>query len=96
MEIIELDTKFSYLLLVANKPLVNLHINPKSLDICKYEVHSLSRALTSQYTKYLKNVWKYLLPRKFGDVHGEHYIIDSLNDILLTLEKTKAILLMPE
>ena len=26
-------------------------------------------------------VWKYLLPRKFGDVHGEHYIIDSLNAI---------------
>ena len=54
MEIIELATKVSYLLLVTNKPLINLHINPKSLDICKYEVHSLSRALTSQYTKYLK------------------------------------------
>ena len=26
-------------------------------------------------------VWKYLLPRKFGDVHGEHYIIESLNAI---------------
>ena len=44
MEIIELATKFSYLLLVTNKPLVNLHINPKSLNICKYEVHSLSPA----------------------------------------------------